>query len=271
MTLLLKAIWITAALPAILLGAVVEGERAGEVRVVPVERTPEPETVEIKIAFPRQGELETDNPMTIQLRLEAYGLGVITPLPRNKEIRDSKQGQAVHFIIDGRPYLSVNEAIDEMSETEEIDYDQTINIKLPYKLQDGEHVLRVFPVRSYDECLKGPDVFEACTFFVGQRKPTLSVDLSMPYITYNQPQGEFDGKQPILLDFFVKNTQLSKDGYKVRLTIDRNDKRLLTEWNPHYIYGLKRGSHTIKLELLDQHNKVVKPLFNDLERTIVVR
>jgi hypothetical protein len=114
-------------------------------------------------------------------------------------------------------------------------------------------------------------VFEACTFFVGQRKPTLSVDLSMPYITYNQPQGEFDGKQPILLDFFVKNTQLSKDGYQVRLTIDRTDKRLLSDWSPYYIYGLKRGSHTIKLELLDQHNKVVKPLFNDLERTIVVR
>jgi hypothetical protein len=271
MKLLSKAVWMTAALPAVLFGAIVEGERAGEVRVVPVERSPEPDTVEIKIAYPRKDDIETDNPISIQLRLEAYSLGVLTPMPRNKEIRGSDQGQAVHFIIDGRPYISVNEAIDEMSETEEIDYDQTINMKLPYKLPEGEHVLRVFPVRSYGECLKGPDVFQAAKFFVGKKTPTLSVNLSTPYLTYNQPQGEFDMKQPILLDFFVSNTQLSKDGYKVRLIIDGHDKRLLTEWYPYYIYGLKKGSHRIRLELLDTRNNVLKPLFDDLERTIIVK
>ena len=259
------------ALPVILFGAIVEGEKTGEIRVVPVERTPEPDTVEIKIAYPKENEVEDDNPVRLQLRLETYGLGVYSDFPRAKEIRDSKEGQAIHIIVDGRPYISINEAIDDMSESEEIDYDQTLMVKLPYKLSEGEHVIRAFPVRSFDECLKGSGVFAADIFYVGQKKPTLDVDLSKPYLTYNQPQGEFDGKKPILLDFFLSNTQLSPDGYHVRLTIDGTDKRLLSSWTPHYIYGLKRGSHTIKIELLDPKNNVIAPLFDDLERTIVVK
>jgi hypothetical protein len=267
MALFSKALWISAALIA----AIVEGERGGEIRVVPVERTPEPDAVDIKIAYPHEGDVEMDNPIDIQIRLEAYALGVHSDFPRAKEIRDLQQGQAIHFIVDGRPYISINEAIDEMSETEEIDYDQTINTKLPYKIPEGEHVLRVLTVRSFDECLKGPNTFETAIFYVGKKTPTLSVDLSKPYLTYNQPQGEFDTKKPILLDFYLSNTQLSQDGYKVRLTIDESDKRLLSEWKPYYIYGLKRGSHTIKLELLDPHNNVLKPLFDDMKRTIIVK
>ncbi len=267
MALLTKAFWISTAL----LAAVIESDRGGEVRVVPVESTPEPDSVEIRIAYPRAGEVDNDNPIMVQLRVETYALGVYSDFPRAKEIQDSKQGQSVHMIIDGKPYISVNEAIDEMSETEEIDYDQTVNTKLPYKLPAGEHVIRTFPVRSYGECLKGPKVFQAATFFVGKTTPTLSVDLSQPYLTYNQPQGEFDSQKPILLDFFLCNTQLSKDGYKVRLTIDGSDKRILTEWSPYYIYGLKRGSHSLKLELLDSSDKLIKPLFDDLQKTIIVR
>jgi hypothetical protein len=90
-------------------------------------------------------------------------------------------------------------------------------------------------------------------------------------LTYNAPEGEFKDGQPILLDFYVVNTQLSKDGYKVRLIIDGTDKRMLTEWVPYFIYGLKKGSHTIKLELLNPQGTVLAPLFNDLEQTIVVK
>ncbi len=267
MALLTKAFWISTAL----LAAVIEGERGGEVRVVPVENTPEPDSVEIRIAYPRAGEVENDNPIRVQLRVETYPLGIYSDFPRGREIQDTKEGQSVHLIIDGKSYISVNEAIDEMSETEEIDYDQTINMKLPYKLHPGEHVLRTFPVRSFGECLKGPGVFQAASFFVGQTTPALSVDLSKPYLTYNQPQGEFDSKKPILLDFFLCNTQLSKDGYKVRVTIDGSDKRIVTEWSPHYIYGLHKGSHTFKLELLDPSGKVVPPLFDDLQKTIIMK
>lgn len=256
---------------AALFGAMVEGDRVGEVRIVPIERTPEPNEVEVRIAYPREGEVVKENPVRVQLRLELYPLGVFSDFPRAKEIRDSKDGQSLHIIVDGKPYLSVNEAIDEMSETEEIDYDQTVEMKIPYKLAPGLHVLRVFPVRSFDEMLKGPSVFTTGSFYVGEKGSSPAIDLSKPFLTYNQPQGTFDAKKPILLDFFVSNTQLSKDGYKVRLTLDGSDKRILTEWSPHYIYGLKPGSHTIKIELLDPNNRVLSPLFDDLERTIILK
>lgn len=267
MALLPKALILSAAF----LAAIVEGDRSGDIRVVPVDRTLEPDEVEVRIAYPHDGEIEKDNPPEVQLRLELYPLGVYSDFPRAKEIHNSSEGQSIHMIVDDRPFLAVNEAIDETSESDEIDLDQTVMLKLPYKLSEGEHVLRVFPVRSFDESLKGPHVFAASTFYIGNKTNKPSIDLTKPYLTYNQPQGELDGKKPILLDFFVSNTQLSKDGYKVRLTIDGSDKRILTEWNPYYIYGLKKGSHTIQLELLDPSDRVVSPLFNDLQKTIVVK
>ena len=267
MMMLLSKILLTAAL----CGAVIEGEHTGDVRVVPVEATPEPSEVELLIAYPKEDEVEEENPVRLQFRLEAYPLGFFSDFTRAREVRDSEAGQALHIIIDGKPPISVNEAIDEISESEEINYDQTIITKVPYNLSKGMHVLRAFLVRSFDESLKGPKTFATSIFYVGHKDSSKTVDLSRPFLTYNQPQGTFNHKQPILLDFIVSNTQLSKDGYKVRLIIDGTDKRLLTEWNPHYIYGLNPGSHTIKIELLDPRGKVLPPLFDDLQQTIVVK
>lgn len=267
MMLLLSKILLSAAL----FGAAIEGEQGGEIRVVPVEATPEPSEVEVLIAYPKEDEVEPENPVRLQFRLEAYPLGFASDFQRAQEIRDSKQGQALHVIVDGKSHLSVNEAIDDTAESAEINYDQMIMTTIPYNLSKGEHILRVFPVRSFDESLKGPKTFATCRFYVGHKDSAKTIDLSRAFLTYNQPQGTFGKKEPILLDFIVSNTQLSQDGYKVRLTIDGNDRRILTQWSPYYIYGLKSGSHTIKLELLDTRNKVVPPLFDDLEQTIIVK
>lgn len=267
MSLVGVALWVSATL----FGAVVEGEKSGEVRVVPVKPTPEPDEVELYFSFPEEGEVKTENPVTIQMRLEAYPIGYYSDFQRGREIRNNEQGQSVHIIVDGKPYISINEAIDDISENEEIDYDQTLETRIPYKLTKGMHVLRAFPVRSFGESLKGPKCFTAIYFYFGKEMPDHSIDLTKPYLTYNQPEGEYSGKEPILLDYYLTNTQLSKDGYKVRVTIDGVDKRIFTDWVPHYIYGLKKGSHTFKLELLDPDDKVIPPLFDDLTRTIVVK
>lgn len=251
-------------------GATVEGEQTTGVRVIPMKPSPEADEVEVRFAFPLEGEVKTENPVITQLRIEAFPLGFMTDMPRAREIRDSDEGQCIHIIVDGKHHFDINEAIDDISENEEIDFDQIIQAKIPYKLSDGIHILRAFPVRSYGESLKNSRCFAATYFYFGKAASKPSIDLNKPYLTYNAPEGEFSGNKPILLDFYLTNTQLSKDGYKVRLTIDGTDKRILTEWVPHYMYGLKKGSHTIKLELLDPQNKVLAPLFNDLEQKIVV-
>jgi hypothetical protein len=252
-------------------GAVVEGEHSGEVRVIPVQRTPEPNEVETRFSFPSKGELKTEAPFKGQIRLEAYSLGFYSDFLRAREIRENSEGQAMHIILDGNEYISINEAIDDIAENEEIDLDQTLEFTIPSKLSPGAHVLRAFPVRSFGECLKGSNCFAATYFYYKTKNDSANIDLSKPYLTYNQPDGEYKVGMPILVDFMLTNAQLSNDGYKVRLTIDGSDKRILTDWVPYYVYGLKKGSHTIKLELLDPQGKVIAPLFNDLHRTIVVK
>lgn len=252
-------------------GATVEGKQTTGVRVIQMKPTPEPDEVEVRFVFPSEGEVKTENPVITQLRLEAFPLGFASDFPRAREIRDGDEGQSIHIIVDGKYYLDVNEAIDDVSENEEIDFDQIIQAKIPYNLSDGIHILRAFPVRSFGESLKNPKCYAAMYFYFGEAANKPSIDLDKPYLTYNTPEGEFKSGQPILLDFYLTNTQLSKDGYKVRLTIDGTDKRILTEWVPYYIYGMKKGSHSIKLELLDPNDKVLAPLFNDLEQKIMVR
>jgi hypothetical protein len=270
MKLLAAAAYLTLGLSS-LFGATVEGDHSGEIRVIPVKSTPQPDEVAVLVAFPKEGELKTENPVTAQLRVEAYPLGFYSDFPRAREIRNSDVGQSIHIIVDDKHHFDVNEAIDDIAENEEIDFDQIIEVRIPYKLSDGIHVLRAFPVRSYGECLKAENCFASMYFYFGKTENKPSVDLSKPFLTYNCPEGEFKAGQPILLDFYLSNTQLSNDGYKVRLIIDGKDKRILTDWVPYYIYGLKKGSHTIKLELLSPQGTVLPPLFDDLQQIIVVK
>ncbi|MBI3236783.1 MAG: hypothetical protein HYZ48_03660 [Chlamydiales bacterium] len=246
---------------------------AKELRIVPVSPTPEPDHVTTKILFPRNGEVKSSSSIQGQIKLEGYALGTNSDFPRKKEIYNDNEGQALHIFIDNQPYFSVNEAlIDALDDVEEY-FDQTADFEIPFKLQPGMHVIRVFPVRSYNESLKDDGCFAASVFYYKKKAENPQIDLSAPYLTYNEPQGEYSSsdKEPILLDFYITNCQLSRDGYKVRLTIDNNNQRTLSSWQPYYIYGLKKGTHRIRLELLDPSNKPVNGLFNDIQRTIVIK
>lgn len=244
-----------------------------EVRIVPVDSTPEPDHVTTKILFPQNGEIKSSAPIKGQIKLEGYALGTDSEFPRRKEIYNDNEGQALHIFIDNQPYFSVNEAlIDALDDTEEY-FDQTAEFEIPFKLQPGMHVIRAFPVRSFNESLKDEGCFAASVFYYQKKSDNTQIDLSLPYITYNEPQGEYSyhATEPILLDFYVTNCQLSRDGYKVRLTIDNNVQRTISSWQPYYIYGLKKGMHRVRLELLDPANKPVGGLFNDVQRTIVIQ
>ncbi len=245
------------------------------VRLVPVDPTPEPDEVKMTILFPETDKPIKSQPVRGQIRLEGYPLGVDSDFPRKREVFNDPNGQSVHIFVDNQPYFEVNEAlIDALDDTEEY-FDQTADFEISAKLQPGMHVIRIFPVRSFNESLKGDGCFAARTFYYKEQKDNPQIDLSGPYLTYNEPQGEYTynkrSPEPILLDFYLTNCQLSKDGYKVRVTIDNDVQRTVVSWQPHYIYGLKKGLHRIRLELLDEQNRSVGGLFNDVERTIVVK
>jgi hypothetical protein len=245
------------------------------IQVVPVDPTPDPDHVETKILYPRQYEVKNSNPVRGQIKLEGYALGTDTEQPRKKEVWNDSEGQSLHIIIDNQPYVQVNEAlIDALDDVEDY-FDQTADFEIPFKLQPGMHVIRAFAVRSYNESVKSDKAFAATVFYFQEKKNNAQVDLAKPYLTYNEPQGEYDFKknnpQPLLLDFYITNCELSKDGYKVRLTIDNENLRILTSWQPYYIYGLTKGMHRIRLELLDPQNNPVPGIFNDITKTIVIK
>lgn len=248
-------------------------EPSGQIRVMPVPRTPESNTVMLAISSPKNGEVKVRNPVWVQFRLDGYPLGAGSQFDRENEIGVSKMGQTVHVIIDDNPYFPVDEpAIDPFNEDGYF-YDTRYKFEIPYTLKHGVHTIRMFPARSYGESLKGDNTFQFAYFYVGNRDDGPNFDENQPFLTYNEPSDQIPltEDRPVLLDFYLRNCELSNDGYKVILTVDGKSKRTLTAWQPYYIYGLKKGKHTIHLQLVNARGQVVKGPFNDVERTIQVR
>lgn len=242
------------------------------IRTMPVARTPESNTVVLVTAIPKEGQV-VNNPVYIQFRIDGFALGAASSqFERSNEIAQSKMGQTVHVVIDDHPYFPINEPALDPYDDSGYYYDMKYKFEVPFKLSNGMHTIRMFPARSFGESLKGENTFSATTFYVGMAKDNPEIDLSQPYLTYNEPSDEMylvEGR-PILLDFYICNTELSSDGYKVRLTIDGKVNRMITSWQPYYIFGLKKGRHKIRLELLDGENQLVSGPFNNVTRSITV-
>ena len=135
------------------------------------------------------------------------------------------------------------------------------------------HTIRAFLCRSYGESLKGSKCFSAVYFFIKDKKIDRSMSLRTPYLTYNEPSEHvtYSVDVPVLLDFYIHNCELSKDGYKVKLSIDDEHIMDLDKWRPYYIYGLKKGKHIVRLQLLDAEGAEAPGVFNDVKQKIKVR
>jgi hypothetical protein len=240
------------------------------IQVVPVEGTPEADDIDLRIQYPPIGKLESKNPVHLEMRIDWFPLGVETDFPRQNEIYNDHKGQSIHVFIDDNEYFEVTEALFDSVDDHDEYFDQIAEADIPFTLTPGLHVIRAIPCRSFGESLKKNKNAET-SFFYFQKRTKETFNLDAPYLTYNEPQGTYrDAHKPILLDFYIDNCALSKDGYKVRITIDGQNQRFLYDWTPYYIYGLGKGEHTIRLELISPQNKLVPGPFNDVQRKIVL-
>ena|SRR5579872_7299457 len=244
----------------------------GSIRIVPVDPTPEADQVTTEIVFPQEGEVKS-GVVSVEVKIAGFPIGNMSDFPRKNEIYDDPEGQAIYLIVDDNDPIILNESLVDALDNNENYYEELLESKIPFQLDDGMHVLQTFPVRSFRESLKGDGCYNMRVFYYRLQKDNLNFDEDAPYLTYNQPLGEYTyhRRKPILLDFYLNNCQLSKDGYKVRLTIDKEAPRTLTAWVPYFLYGLQPGSHTIRLELLSPQNKRVPGIFNDVTRTITIQ
>ncbi len=241
------------------------------VQLVPVEATPQPENVSVRIVFPGEKSKEKNNPIWVQVRLRGYALGTDSNFERAKELSLTDRGQTLHIVVDDRPYFPVsNPGINPFNLIGDY-YEENYRFAIPYDLKEGLHTLRVYCARSYGESLKSKNSYDAVYFYIKDKKND-SVNLNSPLLTYNQPSMRYFYKenQPILLDFLLSNCSLSEKGYRVRVWIDEDFQETLTTWQPYYIYGLKRGKHLIRLELIDSDEKISSGSYNSIEHTIIV-
>lgn len=185
----------------------------------------------------------------LQFEVENFQLAEQTNEAIASEIANSEKGQHIHYIHNNGPYSA------------------HYTSKVEAELSEGNNVILAFLSRSFHESIKSPTAFVYKNLIVGEN--TIPYDISSPTLIYSRPKGSYKGKiNKVLVDFYLLNAELSKEGMKVRLTI--NDVEfILDSWQPYLVEGLSEGSHSFRIQLIDQDGKVIPGPFNDSGERII--
>lgn len=198
------------------------------------------------------------NTIALYFKTSNYELGKQTDTSGIKTCANSAKGQHVHTLVDNGPYNALYKTAEKVKAKE-----------------DGQHILLSFISRSYHESIKNKNAYVLTSAITGKSRiyaKYAQPDLSQPMLFYSRPKGEYTGAETdaVLLDFYLVNCNLSKDGFKVKAEIN-GIEFLLTKWAGFFMEGLPKGKNVIKLTLLDKDNKMVENKFNPVERTIVLK
>lgn len=179
------------------------------------------------------------------------------------------KGPHAHVILDNEPYYAV--------------FQPSAAVKLSTiapnkKLEEGEHLITVFPSRETHISVKpekGKSPLVQIPFWIGKRgKATWKA--SDPALIYSRPKGEYAGSmaQSVVLDFYLVNAELGEGKYSVFATVTPpvGEARSLTldQWVPFAITNLPNGASKVKLELRDKAGVAVPGAWNSTERTITI-
>ncbi|MDT0678540.1 hypothetical protein [Autumnicola musiva] len=187
--------------------------------------------------------------------VENYELGEQTDSPLASTLANSGKGQHIHLIVNNNPYSAHYEP------------------EFSKELSEGTHHIVAFLSRSYHESVKNENSFVYKTIQIGSEKEDETrVDMEKPTLIYSRPKGEYSRSdtENLLLDFFLLNTELSKNGNKVKATIN-GIEFLIDEWAPYVIKGLPKGEVSIRLELIDKEGNKIKGAYNDVTRIVTLK
>jgi hypothetical protein len=169
---------------------------------------------------------------------------------------DMKDGKHLHLVLDDQPYKKITD------------------LKAPIKLgellppggslNEGQHILFVFPGRPTHETVKAKGAIGVVTFWVGKPGKTATFDLKKPMVIYSRPKGANVGDmgKNVMIDFSLVNTALDK-GEKVKFTMTGGALKEpltgeFTKWAPKIVNNLQKGDYALKLELFDKDGKLVE-------------
>ena len=188
-----------------------------------------------------------DKESKFSFNIENYDLGLQTSKNFDYQLANSAKGQHIHFIVNNGPYSA--HYTDSFSKG----------------FEKESNVILAFLSRSYHESVKNKDAYILTQ--VGEN----DIDLENEFLFYSRPKGTYKGAdtENLLLDFYLVNTEISKNGNRVRATI-QNTEFIIDEWAPYYIKGLSKGEINIKLELIDSSGNLIKTPFNPSTRKVIL-
>ncbi|MFN8282057.1 MAG: hypothetical protein U0U67_02530 [Chitinophagales bacterium] len=198
------------------------------------------------------------NKFTLNFTATNYEFGKQTDLTGLKTCANAVKGQHVHVIVDNEPYTAV--------------YTNKGDLKTK---GDGQHTVLSFLSRSYHESIKNKNAYVLSSVITGKSRyyaRYAAPDLTSPMLFFSRPKGEYTGAETdaVLLDFYLVNCDLSKDGYKVKAEINGTEF-IITKWCGYFMEGLPIGENTVKLTLLDKDNKKVESPYNESERKFTLK
>tara|TARA_R110002096_G_scaffold135456_2_gene287401 strand:+ start:342129 stop:342977 length:849 start_codon:yes stop_codon:yes gene_type:complete len=198
--------------------------------------------------------ISEDGNFNFNFSVSGYELGAQSPDAETKGLANSAKGQHIHLIVDNGPYSAHYESGFEKS------------------FEKGHHIAIAFLSRSYHESVKGANAHQVFQFTSGSEEDAADVDLSQEMLFYSRPKGSYTGKgaEKILVDFFLKNTEIAPGGNYIKMTINGSTSVLLDNWQPYFIEGLPMGENTIKLQLLNSEGNLVDSPMNDITRTFTL-
>ena len=214
-----------------------------KIKISKVEGSPKYEEAALVL-----NELNSGSELEFSFDVKNYELGAQTEHEFQYSLANSKKGQHIHLIINNNPYSA------------------HYTNKFKKKLDPDNGVILAFLSRSYHESVKNKNAY-----IFTQYGDLEKIDLDKQYLFYSRPKGTYTGQdtKKLLLDFYLINTTISKNGNKVRATIN-DEEFLIDEWSPYYIEGLPKGEVKIKLELINSSGELIDSPFNPSIRTVIL-
>jgi hypothetical protein len=234
----------------------IETPAQSDVAITPIEDSKMFPGAKLSVASETATSADADSvTFKINYKVENFELTVHTDGHNSEHMANSGKGQHIHFILDNQPYSAL--------------YKPEHEVKLK---KGSEHYLMSFLSRSYHESLKEKDAFLVEHFKITDKGGYEKLAApTTPMLFYSRPKGEYKGAdtKAVLLDFYVVNTALAKDGYKVQANVNGQDF-MLDEWRPYQITGLPMGENIITLTLMDASGNAVSGENTSVERKIML-
>jgi hypothetical protein len=140
-------------------------------------------------------------------------------------------------------------------------------------LQQGPIAVTAILVNGYGESIKNSRANKTVVAEYLKKSgdtKTIGDAVKSPYILFNEPYGNFQNGQPIMLDYYVFNADIGTDAFTVELYIDGKLEEVLYEWAPYKVRNLTPGVHEFKLVLIDPRKKVAPEPFGEQKNIIFV-